>query len=426
MIEETKKVLYFPIASYFRFFAAIRLRRWHPTIVVVTGSSGKTTLLHLLESQIGKKAKYSHHANSSYGIPFDILDLHRKSLRSFEWFGLFLNAPLAVFKEIPNEKIYVVEADCDRPGEGKFLASLLKPQMVLWLNVFRTHSMNFDSLVSAKKFKTVDEAIAYEYGFFLEYCSESALINGDLPLAVKQKTRTKAQVIEITKNKFLQKYAVDHEKTTYTIKDQQFSFKALLPEEIFYAIAMCQETMRQLGLTFDKSFFHFVLPEGRSSFFYGIKNTILIDSSYNASLSSVKALLGMFEKFSARSKWVVVGDMLELGEKEKEEHEELAEILAKMHVDKIILFGPRTTSYTKMKLQYLGVPMNKVASFQSLGDVKIYFQENLKGGEAILFKGSQSMLLEGVIEHLLKNKEDARLLPRREKIWTERRAQKGV
>src|SRR5258708_411031 len=191
MIEELKKILYFPIASYFRFFASIRLKRWHPKIIVVTGSSGKTTLLHLLESQLGDQAKYSYHANSSYGVPFDVLDLKRKNLQVSEWFSLFFKAPFAIFKSIPKEKIYVVEADCDRPGEGKFLGSLLRPTIVLWLNVSRTHSMNFDGLVSQKKFASVDEAIAYEYGYFLQYCSELAVINGDLSLEVQQKKRTK-------------------------------------------------------------------------------------------------------------------------------------------------------------------------------------------------------------------------------------------
>src|SRR5258708_32097633 len=104
-MEKLKRILYLPLASYFRFFAAIELRKWHPKIVVVTGSSGKTTLLYLLESQIGDKAKYSHHANTSYGIPFDILDLHRKSLRTSEWFTFICKAPFAIFNKIPQEKI---------------------------------------------------------------------------------------------------------------------------------------------------------------------------------------------------------------------------------------------------------------------------------------------------------------------------------
>ena len=97
MISIIKKIfsflkgkLYFPLAFYFRFFAQIQLLIWGPKIIVITGSNGKTTLLHLLESQLGNKAKYSHHANSAFGIPFNILGFERQTLKISEWPLLFL------------------------------------------------------------------------------------------------------------------------------------------------------------------------------------------------------------------------------------------------------------------------------------------------------------------------------------------------
>src|ERR1035437_5993680 len=125
MYQKIKHLLYFPVANYFRFFAKIRLKKWNPKIIVITGSSGKTTLLHLVESQLGNLAKYSHEANSSFGIPFDILDIHRKDLTLIEWPIVFLKPFINAFKSAPKEKIYIVEADCDRPGEGKFLSNFL-------------------------------------------------------------------------------------------------------------------------------------------------------------------------------------------------------------------------------------------------------------------------------------------------------------
>src|SRR4051812_37156093 len=122
MIKTIKYKLYFLVAAYFRAFARIQLNSWNPKVVVVTGSSGKTTLLNLVESQLGGIAKYSHHANSSFGIPFDVLGLHRKSLKITEWLYLFVAAPFKAFKKPFSENIYIVEADCDRPGEGEFLA----------------------------------------------------------------------------------------------------------------------------------------------------------------------------------------------------------------------------------------------------------------------------------------------------------------
>src|SRR5581483_1461357 len=238
------------------FFAQIRLRKWNPKIVVVTGSSGKTTLLHLLESQLGTKAKFSHHANSSFGIPFDILDLHRKTLQPSEWLTLFLRAPSAAFKASPKENIYVVEADCDRPGEGKFLSELLRPDIVLWLNVSLTHGMNFDKLVSEKKFHSVDEAIAYEFGYFIENCSQVAIINGDSQLQTNQEKRTKTSIVEIIKEKYLDSYEINEKKTIFTIQQQKYSFDALLPQDLFYSIAMCKAAIKSIDLEFDPAFKH--------------------------------------------------------------------------------------------------------------------------------------------------------------------------
>jgi UDP-N-acetylmuramyl pentapeptide synthase len=423
MLSNIKSILYFPLASYFRFFAAIRLRRWDPHIIVVTGSSGKTTLLHLLESQFGQNAKYSHHANSSYGIPFDILNLHRKSLKLSEWVELVLKSPMQAFKEPYKEPFYIVEADTDRPGEGKFLAEFLKPEVTLWVSVSRTHGMNFDRLVNDNEFNSVEEAIAYDFGFFLQYCSKYAMINGDLPLQVKQVDRTKAKVKEVKEGKDIDEYKVEKHGTTFMIKGKRYSFDALLPKEVFYSIVMCREAVEYFDLPFDRSFTDFLLPPGRGTVLQGIQQTVIVDSSYNANLASMEAMLSMFAKFPVEKKWVVLGDMLELGEKEQEEHERLGEILAKMDLERVVLVGRRVGKYTLPKLESIkGIKSIKsIKGFENQSDALHYLQEQIMGGEAILFKGSQSLFLEGIIEPLLKDQKEASRLPRRGKFWEEKR-----
>ena len=71
-----KKRFYFVVAGYFRHFADKVFRRWHPRVIAVTGSAGKTTMLNLLEHEMGKRAHYSHDANSAFGISFDLLGLN--------------------------------------------------------------------------------------------------------------------------------------------------------------------------------------------------------------------------------------------------------------------------------------------------------------------------------------------------------------
>ncbi len=424
MSANFKRILYFPIASYFRFFAAIRLKRWNPKIVVITGSNGKTTLLHLLESQIGEAARYSHHANSSFGIPFDILDLHRKSLLKSEWISLILKTPFSAFKKPPKERLYIVEADCDRPGEGKFLSELLEPDIVLWVSTAKTHSMNFDYLVNNGKFSTVEEAIAYEFGYFIESAKETVMINGDSELMKNQLNRTQAEVIRIKKDKLLKYYSVGRDGTVFEIDNYKSKFKFLLPEEVFYSIEMARYVCKTLNISFDQLFSQFQMPPGRGSIFKGVKDTLIIDSSYNLSPGSLNVIVQAFNMFSDDNKWIVVGDMLETGESEKEEHEKLAEILINCNLDKIILMGPRVSKYTLPKLKNSVNKDSHVDAFENPKDVLDFLNDNIKGGETILFKGARFM--EGIIEHLLENKEDIKKLSRREKIWEIRRKEWGL
>lgn len=422
MFQKIKKTLYFPVASYFKFWAMIQLKIWNPRIIVVTGSSGKTTLLHLFESQLQHHARYSHKANSSFGIPFDILNIHRETLSILEWPKIFLLAIFGAFKKPYGEKIYVVEADCDRPNEGKFLSELLKPEIVVWLSSDRTHSVNFDHLISERKFRNVEEAIAYEFGYFAENCNRLLVINSDNSNILKQVPRSSVKSLNIGINTLVQyKPGI---KTLFKTKKDTYLIDAFLPREFIYSIEAVRTVLDDLDLPFDDKFRHFKIPPGRSSILKGKKSIILIDSSYNANLGSMRAVIDAFDNFEASNKWVVLGDMLEQGSQEKIEHEKLADLILTLSVKRIILMGTRVSKFTypilKNKIN------NKVVlvKFETPDKVLDYLNNNLKGHETILFKGAR--FLEGVIENLLLNKEDVNKLCRREKVWQKRREKWGL
>ena len=122
-----KKKLYLVVVRYFRIFASASLRRWKPRVIAVTGSVGKTTLLNLLEVQLGDRAHYSHNANSSYGIAFDVLGMDGVRGSKLKWLYLFIAAPLRSLWFRHVQEFYVVEIDGERPRETEFLASWLRP-----------------------------------------------------------------------------------------------------------------------------------------------------------------------------------------------------------------------------------------------------------------------------------------------------------
>lgn len=423
MIHSLKRRLYFIVATYFALFARIVLWRWKPRIIVITGSTGKTTLLHLVEAQLGSKAEFTHHANSSFGIPFHILGLHPNVDSKLQWPLFILRAPLQVFRKLPQNKLYVVEADCDRPNEGKFLSKLLKPEVTMWISVFRTHSMNFDRLVYSREFTTHEQAIAYEFGNFAERTTKLVLANGDQPHLVEQLKRVPKNA-EVKKAAIsnLKDYRFDKDQTIFEFKKASVHLPGLHPKEIGISVQMVYELMNYLDLPRDEQYKNLEMPPGRSSVFAGKKDTTIVDSTYNTGLGAMTAIIKLFAQYPNEHKWLIIGDILEQGSLEKSEHKKLAEVILEQDAERVVLLGPRTRADTLPLLQKkLG---DAVVSFESPKEVLDYLNENLQGTEALLFKGGR--FLEGVIEQLLADPKDADKLVRRSKAWTKRRQKWGL
>ena len=88
-----KKKFYFIAAGYFRFFVKRAFKRWSPRVIAITGSVGKTTMLHLIEQELGSRAHYSHDANSAFGIAFDLVGLKGIYGSKLRWLYLILAVP---------------------------------------------------------------------------------------------------------------------------------------------------------------------------------------------------------------------------------------------------------------------------------------------------------------------------------------------
>ena len=135
----------------------------------------------------------------------------------------------------------------------------------------------------------------------------------------------------------------------------------------------------------------------------------------------MQATLDMFTRMHADHKWLVIGDIIDQGSIEKEEHEKLAMLIADVEPENIILVGPRTKKYTAPKLKELGFSAHTTSDPKKALE---YLEKKTTGKETILFKGSQ--YLEWIIEKLLENPEDAKKLCRREAAAVKRRKKRGL
>jgi UDP-N-acetylmuramoyl-tripeptide--D-alanyl-D-alanine ligase len=165
---------------------------------------------------------------------------------------------------------------------------------------------------------------------------------------------------------------------------------------------------------------HYQLQPGRLSVFHGIENSVIIDSTYNASPLSVRKIINtahniQMQLFPQRKVILVLGDMRELGDLTEREHRMIAGYVSQV-ADRVILVGKYMTDYLADELEKVGYDKHNVEKFYDANIAGKYIQKILKapGDEyLIVCKGSQNTIfLEEAVKHFLLNPEDQKELTR--------------
>ena len=415
-IRKLKKSLDLALAHYFMGWAGFSLKRWQPRIIAVTGSVGKTTMLHLLEAQLGDEAHYSHHANSSYGIAFDIVGLRGITGSKWRWLWLIVAVPVRAQFYAHRQKFYVVEIDADRPREADEIASWLKPEATLWVSVGHSHAANFEA-EAAREHRAVEDVIADAFAVIPRHTSKLVVIDESSPAMLAATKDLPAKVVAVPHEP--SDYHVTPQTSHFTVRGHNFTLPYPFPRELAVQLGMLEALCGYLDIDIRDDWSKLTVAPGRNSCLAGIKGTQLIDSSYNAHLLSMRSMIEMMDGMDAMHKWYVIGDMIEQGKDTEREHKALGEILAASQAGKIILVGRRVSEFTAPLLN-----SEKTVTFSDTKDALGYLQENLSGNEVVLFKGSQ--YLEWLVEKLLADPSDVAKLVRQEPAAKARRAKRGL
>jgi len=143
----------------------------------------------------------------------------------------------------------------------------------------------------------------------------------------------------------------------------------------------------------------YVPPPGRFRVLPGLRETLLIDSTYNASPLAMAEALETLRGVKASRKIVVVGDMLELGKFTVPAHEELGKMITKSG-DLLIAVGHRAKFAAEAALA-AGMSKLRVHSFLALADAARYLEATMKPKDLVLFKASQGVRLERVLKRFI-------------------------
>ncbi|HYM65647.1 MAG TPA: Mur ligase family protein [Candidatus Sulfotelmatobacter sp.] len=432
-----KKRLSLFVLWYLRFLARLQIKKIKPKIIGVGGASGKTSLSNfiyiILKSKF--KVKQGKGKNSETGIPLDILKLNNSTYSYLDWLKLIILAPLRVFFDFEKYEIYIAEMGIDSPLEPKnmsYLLKIIKPDIGVLTNISYEHSVYFDPLVEEDKDREksiLNMTIAQESLLLTSLSSDKkAIVNLD-DENIKEIKNIRANVLTVSKKDKNADFYIENIKNfvnefllQFKYKEKRYELKIdnPLPEHFGYSFILAIAVSKEAGVDIQDAISAleegFYLPPGRMSVFKGIKDTIVIDSSYNnATLTPILDLLAFVKDIGKQRRRIgIIGDMRELGTVSKPLHEEVAKKILET-LDIAILIGPLSQQYILPVLKRNDFQAHSFINFTS---AKSTILELIKPKDVILVKGSQNTLfLERAVELLLNDKKDVVKLCRRGEYW---------
>ncbi len=424
-------------SAYLRLAAKIQLGKIRSEHVIgVTGSAGKTSckeaVVAVLKDKFHVKTGKAGF-NSELGLPMDILDLNFDYSSGIElFFKSLVLVPLKLIFDWKRYEVLVFEMGVDSPkapGNMKTLLGIVHPDIGVLLNVLPVHTAYFQKTGKESEAELV-EKIAEEKGKLIESLPANgcAILNADDKNVIDLRLKIQdsgAKVITFGNGNETQVKGFIFESSKYVFsEDYKYTFAAAVA--VGKALGISEiEAKASLAK-------NLVLPPGRMSLFFGIKGTTIIDSSYNASRVPMVGALKTLQSFPGKRKIAVLGDMRELGDLAKQEHEEVAREAVRL-ADYVFTFGPLMEEFfvpeAKRRIEIHDSRLKKeirtkeVRAFRQMTELIDFVKNFVREGDVLLVKGSQNTIfLERLVEAILVDPSDTLRLCRRGKMWERKRS----
>ncbi|MDD3940035.1 MAG: Mur ligase family protein [Candidatus Pacebacteria bacterium] len=445
--------------------ALFLLKRNNPKIIAITGNLGKTSTKDSIYAALHKNLLNENgeslvlaskkSMNSDFGVPLTILGMESGWANPFLWFKIILNGFVKMFDKFPY-KYLILEIGADMPGDIKKVCEFIKPDIVV-LTAFAevpVHIEFFDnkreSLVKEKKHlvENLKNQGTFIYNLDDEDCVNIAkemegrdifqksfsLKNPEADIFAKD-----IKIESESVNKFVTKVAgVSGE--VFLKNDDKYSVKVVdnLGQAIFYSILPAILIAEIFDVDIEKAIKDIEKnkeTKGRMRLLEGVYNSTIIDDTYNSSPKALKHGIEVVKSLDIGEgkKIFVIGDMLELGDFTKQEHERIGEMLVNI-ADILIVSGVRAKFIGEAAI---AKGMNKDNVYFASGsleagrkaltvlegeiekDYKAGRSESESGGDLVFIKGSQGARMEKVARILLNREmhDPEEVLVRQEKVW---------
>lgn len=420
------------ILSILTLEAKLVLAKYKPEVIAITGNVGKTStkdVIFEVVKSLNSARKSQKSYNSEIGIPLAILGRDTAWGSLIGWIAnVVVGLRLVVFgSNYP--KTLVLEAGADRPGDIEKIVKLLNPHIAVVTAV--------GEVPVHIEFFAGPAELAREKAKILEglQSTDFAILNFDDLAVLKMRRETKSRVLTFGfgegANVRATDYKIMYEHVGDSNRPQGITFKvnyngSVVPIRIFetfgkpqvYAAlaAVAVGVVKEINLVkISEALSGYRAPAGRMRMIPGIKQSWILDDSYNASPAATHAALDLLREFPATRKVAVLGDMLELGGYTELAHRAVGRQL--LGVDVLITVGFRAKFIVDEVRKY-GQAGGGVLEFLNSEDAAETLKKIIEPGDLVLIKGSQAMRMEKVVEAVMAHPDKAvEMLVRQEKEW---------
>jgi UDP-N-acetylmuramoyl-tripeptide--D-alanyl-D-alanine ligase len=300
----------------------------------------------------------------------------------------------------------VIEMGANHVGEIAHLASLAEPTVGIVTNAGAAHLEGFGSLAGVAQGKGE---------MFRALPSEGvAIVNADDPFAAQWRDSSTAERVltfgfeqpaDFMAHKVRAESSAGGFRTEFELVTPYGSRPATLAlgglhnlrNALGAAAAACA-----VGIEIDESVAGIAAMKsvaGRLELKPALKGAVLVDDSYNANPGSLKAGIDAFRTFGG-VRWLVLGDMRELGASSDELHAEVGRYARQAGIERLFAVGEGS----RFAVEAFGPGGQWFASVDAL---VAEASKSLTGGVAVLIKGSRANRLERVAAALALHKGEA-------------------
>lgn len=351
--------------------AAYSRKEMNIPVLAITGTNGKTTTKELLAAILSKKFKVHFtegNLNNHIGVPLTIL-----------------SAPV-------DTEILIIEMGASHIGEIRTLCLVAKPDYGIITNIGTAHIEGFGSVEGVARAKAELFEYLHKVNGIALYNDKDILltekifryINRAVPFSDPAGSDL---IIDLVPSDLYLRMSVTYLHQTYNLSTHLFGNYNL--ENVRAAIASGLFLGVEINDIIDAV--EKYQPANNRSQIKVTKNNTLICDSYNANPVSMSLALDSFSFLKADHKIVILGDMLELGDKSEEEHLKVLKMLQSYRADKFLLVGPE---FKKIS------PKSGFKTFENADKLMEFLKSKPVYGHTILIKGSRGIRLERIYDLL--------------------------